>query len=304
MPELLQTTLSYIPHSLLDILIQQESSPDPVRHHMEAAVMFADVSGFTALTEALAEKGDEGPEELTRLLNQYFGELIACAEAEGGDVVKFSGDALTALFVAREEPLSHVLRRAYQAGDAMQAIMQKLAPAQTSVGPVDLALKVGIGGGDVQALQVGGVLKRWEYVITGEGVRQAAAIDSIAKPGDVILSEEAQQIIHQSPLPPKRLTRPDFSAHPEFDEIKIRLQRFLPGAVKAWLVSEEMHDWLGDLRTMSTLFISVTGIDYEQDSSLEELHEFLRAAQNIIYRYQGSGVLLQGCGYSTRYSLG
>lgn len=255
MAALLQTILSYIPHSLLTLLLQQESSSDPVRHQLEAAVLFADVSGFTTLTEALAERGDEGPEELTRLLNRYFGRLIAAAESEGGDVVKFSGDALTVLFVAKEEPLYHALRRAYQAGLAMQNVMQEMAPAKTSIGPIDLALKVGIGGGEIQALQVGGVLKRWEYVITGEAMQQAAWAEGQAGKGDVILSTEANALIHPHDLAAKSLTRPDFENHPNYEEIKVRLQRFLPGAVRAWLVSDEMHDWLGDLRTMSVLFI-------------------------------------------------
>jgi class 3 adenylate cyclase len=61
-----------------------------------AGVLFADISGFTALSERLAERGPEGVEELTPVLNGYFGQLIDLISAHGGDMVKFAGDALLA----------------------------------------------------------------------------------------------------------------------------------------------------------------------------------------------------------------
>ena len=63
-----------------------------------AGVLFADVSGFTALTETLSQRGDEGAEELTRLLNRYFGIIIDTIELAGGDILKFAGDALLAVW--------------------------------------------------------------------------------------------------------------------------------------------------------------------------------------------------------------
>jgi class 3 adenylate cyclase len=58
-----------------------------------AAVLFADISGFTALTEHLAQQGPAGAEILTRELNTYFGRLIDLITIHGGDVIKFAGDA-------------------------------------------------------------------------------------------------------------------------------------------------------------------------------------------------------------------
>ncbi len=50
--------------------------------------MFADVSGFTALTEKLASTGLEGVEKLTTELNSYFDKLIGIINRHGGDIVK------------------------------------------------------------------------------------------------------------------------------------------------------------------------------------------------------------------------
>jgi class 3 adenylate cyclase len=61
---------------------------------VEAAVLFADVAGFTPISERLALIGPLGTEELTRILNQTFATLIAQVVAHGGSVARFSGDAL------------------------------------------------------------------------------------------------------------------------------------------------------------------------------------------------------------------
>ena len=58
----------------------------------------ADISGFTALSERLAELGNEGAEQLTSLLNECFTAMIEACERRHGDVIKFGGDALLVLF--------------------------------------------------------------------------------------------------------------------------------------------------------------------------------------------------------------
>ena len=66
----------------------------------QGTAMFADISGFTALTEALASYlgGHRASEELTRHLNRVFHALIAEVDRFGGSVIYFSGDAITCWF--------------------------------------------------------------------------------------------------------------------------------------------------------------------------------------------------------------
>ncbi|MBM3226047.1 MAG: adenylate/guanylate cyclase domain-containing protein [Candidatus Tectomicrobia bacterium] len=178
----------------------------PMAEQFPAAVLFADISGFTPLTEALAQHGAEGPEEMTRLLNAYFSRLITAIEAEGGEVVKFSGDALTALFPATEEPLEHATRRAVQATTAMHALMGDFATVPTSAGPITLAVKIGVGVGTIAAFRIGGVLERWEYVVAGDPIRQVAEAEQVAHPGETVLSPESMAVLATpgapSSLPP------------------------------------------------------------------------------------------------------
>ena len=74
---------------------------------LEAALLFADISGFTKLTEAMAKLGPQGAEALTKHLSRYFGRLVSIVNSHGGDVVKFAGarSALGILLLSLPPPL-------------------------------------------------------------------------------------------------------------------------------------------------------------------------------------------------------
>src|SRR5689334_12911368 len=87
---------AYVPQDRRSALARGAGLPD----RAFGAAMFADVAGFTPLAEALAEAlgTQRGAEELTALLNQVYGALIAQVDRLGGSVVGFSGDAITCWF--------------------------------------------------------------------------------------------------------------------------------------------------------------------------------------------------------------
>src|SRR6185436_3741518 len=97
----LATLASFVPAMILRQANRgagQVTAPSVER--FEAAVLFVDVAGFTALTEALAARGAAGAEDLTEMLNRYFGQIIDAVLARGGDIVKFAGDAIVAVWPA------------------------------------------------------------------------------------------------------------------------------------------------------------------------------------------------------------
>ena len=87
-----QAATSYVPALILRHI---EADPTPIRaarvDNLPCALLFADISGFTALTERLVRQGPAGVEELTRTLNAYFGRLVALITDHGGDVVTTPG---------------------------------------------------------------------------------------------------------------------------------------------------------------------------------------------------------------------
>src|SRR5512142_3257271 len=90
---------SYVPRLTQNRVIADPSPIEaPVAEEFQAAVLFADISGFTLLTERMAAMGPTGVEILARILNEYFGQLIDIIHDYGGDVVKFAGDAVIAVW--------------------------------------------------------------------------------------------------------------------------------------------------------------------------------------------------------------
>ena len=162
------------------------SAPGKERHF--AGVLFADISGFTALTEQLSRRGPEGAEELTRLLNMYFGGIIDAIEVAGGDVLKFAGDALLAIWSAPDESgLDEVVLRITKVSERLQSEMHnsEVAPG------IRLSMKLAIGAGEVDVEHLGGVFDRWEFLVSGLPLAQLGRANDCAEPGDVVLSVEA-----------------------------------------------------------------------------------------------------------------
>jgi class 3 adenylate cyclase len=60
----------------------------------DGTLVFADVSGFTRLTERLSKRGKIGAEEIVQTISAVFTALLSASADDGGDVLKFSGDAL------------------------------------------------------------------------------------------------------------------------------------------------------------------------------------------------------------------
>ena len=73
------------------------ADPEPAHRVVDGSLVFFDITGFTPLTERLARKGREGAEELSNLLDTVFGRLLMGAEDDGGDLLKWGGDALASL---------------------------------------------------------------------------------------------------------------------------------------------------------------------------------------------------------------
>ena len=88
----------YLPRVVVDWL---RVAPEARRRELEGTLAFVDISGFTAMSERLAQKGKLGAEEVTEVMNRTFSRLLDVAYAGGGGLLKFGGDALLLFFTAR-----------------------------------------------------------------------------------------------------------------------------------------------------------------------------------------------------------
>jgi class 3 adenylate cyclase/tetratricopeptide (TPR) repeat protein len=144
---------------------------------------FADVSGFTQLSERLARSGRVGAEELTAILNNTFTALLDVALAEGGDLLKFGGDALCLLFEGPEHAT-----RAVGAAVAMRTALRARGPVVTERGTVVLRMSQGLHSG-VFRVMTAGVHQR-ELFVLGPDVTRTLAMEAAASAGEILVSPE------------------------------------------------------------------------------------------------------------------
>jgi adenylate cyclase len=150
----------------------------------EVSILFQDIRGFTSLSERL------DPAALLRMLNQFFTEVVAAVEAEGGVVKQFTGDGVMALFGAPEARADHPER----AVRAALGIVNRLAGLNVLLreqGVPQLAIGVGIHMGEVVAGLIGPD-ERVEYGVVGEAVNLASRVESLTKelPAVILISRD------------------------------------------------------------------------------------------------------------------
>src|SRR5580700_768027 len=85
---------TYVPRRLLRNFAQRGATLEPRVEQFPAAILFADISGFTDLSERLGRKGPAGTEELSAIINRCFGSMLGPVGRTSGDVLMMAGDAL------------------------------------------------------------------------------------------------------------------------------------------------------------------------------------------------------------------
>ncbi len=156
----------------------------PVHRVIDGSLLFFDITGFTPLTERLARRGREGAEELSNLLDTVFSQLLMDAEDEGGDLLKWGGDALLLLF----DDADHS-RRAARAGLRMHRALAQIGRAKTSIGRVKLRASAGVESGPVHLILAGNPALRRDLVLLGPTATAVTMLEHAAGIGEVLVGD-------------------------------------------------------------------------------------------------------------------
>jgi DNA-binding response OmpR family regulator len=143
----------------------------------EMSVLFSDIVGFTRMS------GKLGPREVIELLNRYFDLLCPAVKAEHGDIDKFIGDAIMAVFdlgPGWDPPAERAVRAALD----MQAAMVEFNAGS----PVKLATRIGINTGPLVRGDLGSRVFRRDYTVIGDTVNKANRYEASCPPGAVLIS--------------------------------------------------------------------------------------------------------------------
>jgi class 3 adenylate cyclase len=291
----LEALVSYVPRRLLRRLSRGEgAAPEPGFEVFSGALLFVDISGFTDLTERLARKGPGGTEELTSILNSYFGRLLDLISDHGGDTLKMAGDGLVVAWEAADaDGARDPVIRAIQCAAEIQR--DSLSTSSES----RLTVRIGIGLGETHIFYVGGLFNRWELIPIGAPLRQMGIAQSRAKPGEIVISADCwaalsngaegealdSGLVRIRRLRTTLLPRALPNALPT-NVARGRIEKYVPAAVR-YVLHEAGESWLGELRPLSILFVNLPqapGIGPE----LSRVQELATALQKIVYRFEGS----------------
>jgi class 3 adenylate cyclase len=182
-----QVLSTYLPRYLVGSILQD---PTPGRvsggfHY--GAVLFADVSGFTAMSEKLSVLGKEGAEEVTSIVNDYFTAMLEINNNFGGDLLKFGGDALLIFFEGQLGP-----HQALHTGRAMMNAMTRFTQVKTSQGIFPLRMKIGMACGTVFLASLG-TPESMDHAVMGSTLFDMAQAENNATAGEIVVSDAVRE---------------------------------------------------------------------------------------------------------------
>ena len=319
-----RSLLGYLPAQVIQCVLDgkiKDNQKYPFDIPMKTVSLFADISGFTKLSEKFSKKGRKGPEFLAFCLNRYMELLINIIGKNGGDIFKFAGDALLVIWpTAENNDLEEYSIRAF---DCAKQIQKKLNNLDMGIGN-RLCVKVGLGVGDCSIFYVGGTFRRSEYLIVGSAMKQACSAECHAtEGGQIIVSEKMYNYIkdyfkfrkcekdnahsdsddmayylYLEDLDKKYkklqvkaealLMRTKFNQEKLANNANI-LRTFVPAAITGYLDIEQ-ENWCKDVRLLTIMFIqlSVDLKDTETAKGREKIQNVVSTVQVCVYKTRGS----------------
>lgn len=183
MAELVRTgqLANFLPRQVAEGLLGGQLGADESLERRKITVLFADLVGFTDLSESLE------PEELAEVLNTYLREMTAAVVGHGGTLDSFIGDGIMAVFGApKERPETEQALAAVRCAIDMRVRCRELATALRGRGiPADLDVRVGLNTGHCTVGVFGSEIMR-AYKSVGFAVNVAARLQGAADPGSIL----------------------------------------------------------------------------------------------------------------------
>jgi predicted ATPase/class 3 adenylate cyclase len=285
---------TYLPEDRLRALIRGDALPS--RTHGSA--IFADISGFTPLTEKLTQTlgPRKGVEALSQQLDAVYGTLIDQVENYGGSIISFAGDSIIGWF--EDGDPSNAALRAISCAQSMQMAMREFK---------ELSLKVAISTGPARRLIAGDPNVQLIDTLAGRMIARLSIAERLARRDEILVDEGSLLVLGKTATILEKRTdaasAEDFSvlgslSHPAE---QLRLPPMILNAIPAeslrpWLLGAVyereqtgMVSFLTELRPVVPLFVSFSGIDYDNDEEAEQkLSTFVAYAQGVINRYDGT----------------
>lgn len=171
----------YVDENVINFMANKEFETTILKNEfLEATVLFIDVCGFTSITEKIPAN------DVVAILNGIFDKIVMEIIAQGGHVDKFMGDAVMAVF--RGE---YHLDRAIDVALAVKEQISTVEVALNEDKTYKPQISIGINSGEMVSGNIGSAsLRRLDYTVIGDAVNVAQRLQTVAKAGQIIITEE------------------------------------------------------------------------------------------------------------------
>ncbi len=300
------TIALYLPRQIVGAALDRRLTA-PWLRWIDGSLLFADLSGSTALAERLGALGREGTEIVTAFLNSIFATMTAIVERRGGDLMAFGGDALLVLF----SDDSHELTAATAAAE-LQLAMRGYVREVAGVGSFPMQLHIGLESGRV-ALAAAGARDALHYTVLGETVNRVALAESYAGPEETVVGPAMWRAIGAAArgaavrdgfvrldglegaadAVPSAIALPDRDTIVQLLDDLDRICAYLPHQLlRRILAAPEQPQVEAELRPVTVLFAQVRGLERavqqsDPDRAAQIVEAYVLPMQAAVRRFGG-----------------
>lgn len=269
---------------LIPYFILSKSNAGIDNSHFYAYTMFIDLSGFTPLTEKLMEKGVEGAEEISFVINNIFAPLVNLVYQKDGFIPYFAGDAFLAIFPKEESRMDadSFFKTAY----ALQKQFNNKELIEAKLGKIDIGVKIGLSVGKVSWGIVGKENIK-TYYFRGEAIDGAVQAQSVAANQQIVFDQllfaKIQQKYHI-----KKVDQQHFLMDQEFGPLAPSQDSITFDKTIAELTHQFLPDAIldsdikGEFRNVISIFISFSGL-----STHDEMNDFAKVVLEEVKDFSG-----------------
>lgn len=179
----------YVPPELVEEMSRNPESYSMDGRKAELTVLFSDIRGFTTISEGL------GPDELTRLMNEYLSAMTEVVRRNRGTLDKYIGDAIMAFWGAPVSDAQHA-KQAVVTAMQMQAALPAVNKAFAAKGWPHIRIGVGVNTGDMTVGDMGSTVRK-AYTVMGDAVNLGSRLEGITKQYgvDILVGEGTRKAI-------------------------------------------------------------------------------------------------------------
>lgn len=275
----ISSLLSFIPKNVVKyrILSKKEDM-------FTGIFLFADISGFTAMSENLSKLGKEGAEEVNRIINNFFSPLINIVYKYSGDIVYFAGDAFLAYFKGEDESNK---KNAISAAEEILTFAKENSQINTKLGVFNIKIHMGLNKGKAFFIDLknayifcGKTLNKLMKIIDLAGANQIVKGDSLNIPQNFA----GYGVKMEKSLDKREDSTINFVSKNIFDSIK----ELVPEWILKRITTKPYFDYKdGEHRKLTFLFLHISGLNYSRQKDRILLNKFYDVLKEIVNNYDG-----------------